>query len=79
MNWNVVASAICATLALAGGAEAQNAPNQGRFTAENFQYGPANNLPAGQRAEIWNPAKRKLASGGPLIGGTVRSTDPRMY
>ena len=33
----------------------------------------------GQKAEIWNPAKRKLAAGGPLIGGTVRSTDPRMY
>jgi len=42
-------------------------------------YGPRFSLPGGARAEIWNPAKRKLLEGGPLIGGTVRATDPRTY
>jgi 2-keto-3-deoxy-L-rhamnonate aldolase RhmA len=50
-----------------------------RFRAEEFRYGPRNDLPAGQQAEVWNPAKRKLLEGGPLIGGTVRGTDPRTY
>jgi 2-keto-3-deoxy-L-rhamnonate aldolase RhmA len=79
MIMGTVAGALCAIL-LASAAQAQNAAAQGRpFRAEGFQYGPANDLPAGRKAEIWNPAKRKLAAGGPLIGGTVRSTDPRMY
>jgi len=50
-----------------------------RFRADQFQYGPRNQLPPGESAEIWNPAKRKLVEGGPLIGGTVRSVDPRTY
>jgi len=50
-----------------------------RFRASDFRYGPRNELPAGQAPELWNPAKRKLMEGGPLIGGTVRSTDPRTY
>jgi 2-keto-3-deoxy-L-rhamnonate aldolase RhmA len=75
------AAALGAILTMASGAaEAQDPAAQGPpFRMDGFQYGPANNLPAGQKAEIWNPAKRKLAEGGPLIGGTVRSTDPRMY
>ncbi|HWT29738.1 MAG TPA: hypothetical protein VN240_01795, partial [Propylenella sp.] len=58
---------------------AASAQTPAPFRAEDFQYGPRNDLDAGQQAEIWNPAKRKLMDGGPLIGGTVRSTDPRMY
>ncbi|HUE96224.1 MAG TPA: aldolase/citrate lyase family protein [Longimicrobiaceae bacterium] len=50
-----------------------------RFRADDFEYGPRNDLAPGQSAEIWNPAKRKLMEGGPLIGGTVRGTDPRIY
>lgn len=42
-------------------------------------YGPRFSIPEGAHAEIWNPAKRKLLDGGPLIGGTVRATDPRTY
>jgi 2-keto-3-deoxy-L-rhamnonate aldolase RhmA len=42
-------------------------------------FGPRFSLPEGTRAEIWNPAKRKLLEGGPLIGGTVRATDARTY
>jgi 4-hydroxy-2-oxoheptanedioate aldolase len=80
MTNNAMVGAFCAILAMSGVAEAQNPPSPSRpFRAEGFQYGPANNLPPGQKVEIWNPAKRKLAAGGPLIGGTVRSTDSRMY
>ena len=72
------AIAFCMVLALAGVANGQT--EQGEpFMAEDFEYGPRNDLPEGQQAEIWNPAMRKLMEGGPLIGGTVRSTDPRMY
>ena len=49
------------------------------FRAEDFEYGARFRLPDGQQAEIWNPAKRKLLDGGPMIGGTVRATDPRTY
>jgi 2-keto-3-deoxy-L-rhamnonate aldolase RhmA len=70
-------AAAAALLAIAGPAAAQTA--DGRFRADTFEYGPRNDLEAGQQAEIWNPAMRKLMEGGPLIGGTVRATDPRTY
>ena len=50
-----------------------------QFRARDFDYGSRFKLPAGEQPEIWNPAKRKLLSGGPMIGGTVRATDPRTY
>jgi 2-keto-3-deoxy-L-rhamnonate aldolase RhmA len=49
------------------------------FRAGDFDYGSRFALPDGQPAEIWNPAKKKLVEGGPMIGGTVRATDPRTY
>ncbi len=49
------------------------------FKAEDFERGPRFKLPAGQEADIWNPAKRKLLEGGPLVGGTVRVPDARTY
>lgn len=70
-------AAVAAMLASAAAAAAQT--DGGGFSADTFQYGPRNELEAGQTAEIWNPAKRKLLAGGPLIGGTVRGTDPRTY
>jgi 2-keto-3-deoxy-L-rhamnonate aldolase RhmA len=66
---------------LVGGA-AQDAAAQGQedpFVAAEFDYGSRFALPEGETAEIWNPAKRKLVAGGPMIGGTVRATDPRTY
>ena len=50
-----------------------------QFRAAEFDYGSRFEMPDGQAAEIWNPAKRKLVAGGPMIGGTVRGTDPRTY
>jgi len=52
---------------------------EAQFRANEFDYGSRFKLTDGQQSEIWNPAKRKLLEGGPMIGGTVRSTDPRTY
>ena len=49
------------------------------FRAADFEYGDRFRLPDGEQPEIWNPAKRKLLEGGPMVGGTVRATDPRTY
>ena len=54
---------------------AEDAP----FRAADFEYGDRFRLPDGEQPEIWNPAKRKLLEGGPMVGGTVRATDPRTY
>ena len=63
--------------AIARHAAAQPAQTDAPFTAQDFDYGSRFRLPDGQQAEIWNPAKRKLIAGGPMIGGTVRAVDPR--
>ncbi len=73
MMHRLTMAAVAAVMAIAGSASAQG------FSAEGFQYGPRTSLPEGQTAEIWNPAKRKLMEGGPLIGGTVRAADARTY
>ena len=64
--------------ALAPAAQAQQAEDT-PFRAADFEYGDRFRLPEGQSPEIWNPAKRKLLEGGPMVGGTVRATDPRTY
>ena len=70
-------SLLLGTLSQLAGAR-QNEPGQ-PFRARDFDFGSRFALPDGQPAEIWNPAKRKLIAGGPMIGGTVRATDPRTY
>ena len=67
-------SAACALVSVT----ASFAAAQG-FSAADFERGPRFRLPDGQAAEIWNPAKKKLLEGGPLIGGTVRVPDARTY
>ena len=59
------------------GAPAQDTMAQ--FSASDFEYGDRWKMADGETAEIWNPAMRKLLDGGPMIGGTVRATDPRTY
>lgn len=66
-------AAAAAAIAVGGAASAQE------FSAETFEYGPRTSLPEGETAEIWNPAMQKLMDGGPLIGGTVRTSDARAY
>ena len=86
MNMNMkavltfVTVATCVLLGVtARHAEAQPAQADDRFRAQEFDYGSRFRLPDGQLAEIWNPAKRKLVAGGPMIGGTIRAVDPRTY
>ncbi|HJO37701.1 MAG: aldolase/citrate lyase family protein [Vicinamibacterales bacterium] len=75
-----VAVAVSAVLGAAAlPASAQPAQPDQRFRAEDFDYGSRFELPEGEHPEIWNPAKRKLIAGGPMIGGTVRATDARTY
>ena len=49
------------------------------FSADDFEYGSRFEAGDDATGEIWSAAKRKLIAGGPLIGGTVRATDPRTY
>ena len=49
------------------------------FSADDFEYGSRFASDDDATGEIWSAAKRKLIAGGPLIGGTVRATDPRTY
>lgn len=65
--------------AWASSAGAQTPTPEQPFRAEDFDYGSRFRLPEGQSPEIWNPAKRKLIAGGPMIGGTIRAVDPRTY
>lgn len=66
-------AAAAAAITVGGALSAQE------FSAEAFEYGPRTSLPEGETAEIWNPAMQKLMDGGPLIGGTVRTSDARAY
>ncbi|MFW6200692.1 MAG: HpcH/HpaI aldolase family protein [Gemmatimonadota bacterium] len=47
------------------------------FSPDAWEYGPRND-PDGE-VEIWNPVMQKIRSGDPVIGGTIRATDPRTY
>jgi len=71
--FTIVAVALCALLGVTAGQAAA------QFSAEEFDYGSRFKMPDGQEATIWNSAKRKLLEGGPMVGGTVRATDPRTY
>ena len=71
--------AVAAGLLVGGAAQNAAAQEQEPFRAADFEYGSRFELPDGTTAQIWNPAKAKLVAGGPMIGGTVRATDPRTY
>jgi len=81
MSTKQLFTVVTVTTCILLGATAQYAAAQQDepFRARDFDYGSRFALPDGQQAEIWNPAKRKLVAGGPMIGGTVRAVDPRTY
>ena len=72
-------TAVAAGLLVGGAVQNAAAQEQEPFRAADFEYGSRFELPDGTTAQIWNPAKAKLVAGGPMIGGTVRATDPRTY
>lgn len=47
------------------------------FSAADFNYGPRYDVEG--EVEIWNTAKQKLLAGEHILGGTVRSNNPRIY
>ena len=82
MRITTLLTVVAVAVGLLVGGAAQDAAAQGQedpFVAAEFDYGSRFALPEGETAEIWNPAKQKLVAGGPMIGGTVRATDPRTY
>ena len=77
MNTKTLTTLITLLTCVLIGAPAHDAVAQ--FSAADFEYGDRFKMADGETAEIWNPAMRKLLDGGPMIGGTVRATDPRTY
>lgn len=47
------------------------------FKAADFKYGPSFDVEG--EVEVWNTAKQKILAGEDLVGGTVRSDNPRIY
>ena len=77
MNTKTLTTLVTLLTCVMIGTTAQNSMAQ--FSASDFEYGDRWKMADGETAEIWNPAMRKLLDGGPMIGGTVRATDPRTY
>lgn len=74
---NAIKTSALAMLALASMSLGALAQDAAPFKAADWVYGP-NNDPKDE-VEIWNTAKQKIAAGEDLVGGTVRSTDARIY
>jgi 2-keto-3-deoxy-L-rhamnonate aldolase RhmA len=47
------------------------------FDPDAWEFGPRWTLDGD--APIWNPVMRRILRGEPIIGGTIRATDPRTY
>jgi 2-keto-3-deoxy-L-rhamnonate aldolase RhmA len=60
--------------ATASGLQAQVGPD---FDPSSWRFGPRFDVQG--EVQIWNPVMQKIRNGEPIIGGTVRSTDPRSY
>lgn len=68
-------AATCSVFALmCGQLHAQVGPD---FDPATWEFGPRWNVDG--EVEIWNPVKRKILDGEPILGGTIRATDPRTY
>ena len=74
MRFSKLAIAAGALLGLA----VVSAQAQVKIDPKTWVYGNRNNATT-PTIEIWNPAMKKLKSGGQLFGGTIRGTDPRIY
>jgi 2-keto-3-deoxy-L-rhamnonate aldolase RhmA len=75
MNRTITSAGVFVMLALGASlAQAQVGPN---FDPADWQYG-ARYVTDGE-VPIWNPVMQKIKNGEPVIGGTIRATDPRTY
>ena len=75
MTRTITSAGVCVMLAMgASAAQAQVGPN---FDPADWQYGPRGVAEGG--VPIWNPVMQKIKNAEPIIGGTIRATDPRTY
>ena len=75
MNRTITSVGVCVMLAMgASVVQAQVGPD---FDPTDWQYGPRG--VAQGEVPIWNPVMQKIKNGEPVIGGTIRATDPRTY
>ena len=75
MTGTITSASVCVMLAMgASVARAQVGPN---FDPADWQYG--SRFVAEGEVPIWNPVMQKIKNGEPVIGGTIRATDPRTY
>jgi 2-keto-3-deoxy-L-rhamnonate aldolase RhmA len=66
---------VCVMLAMSASlAQAQVGPD---FDPADWEYGTRND--GDGEVPIWNPVMQKIKNGEPIIGGTIRATDPRTY
>ena len=75
MNRMITSAGVCVMLAMGASlAQAQVGPN---FDPANWDYGTR--FETDGEVPIWNPVMQKIKNGEPVIGGTIRATDPRTY
>jgi len=71
----ITSAGVCVMLAMGASlAQAQVGPN---FDPTNWDYGTR--FETDGEVPIWNPVMQKIKNGEPVIGGTIRATDPRTY
>jgi 2-keto-3-deoxy-L-rhamnonate aldolase RhmA len=75
MNRMITSAGVCVMLAM--GASLVQAQVAADFDPADWEYGTRNG--GDGEVEIWNPVMRKIKAGEPVIGGTIRATDPRTY
>ena len=75
MNRTITSVGVCMMLAM--GASVAQAQVGANFDPADWEYGPRG--VAEGEVPIWNPVMQKIKAGEPVIGGTIRSTDPRTY
>ena len=75
MNRMITSAGVCVMLAMgASMAQAQVGPN---FDPADWDFG--SRFDTDGEVPIWNPVMQKIKNGEPVIGGTIRATDPRTY
>ena len=75
MKGIITSSGVCLMLAVGASlTQGQVGPD---FNPDSWQYGPRYEVEG--EVPIWNPVMQKIRNGEPVIGGTIRATDPRSY
>jgi 2-keto-3-deoxy-L-rhamnonate aldolase RhmA len=74
MKWMIVPASLYLMLGFGTHAVLGQIPDD--FDPAEWDYGSRFAL---EEVEIWNPVMQKIRNGEPVIGGTIRATDPRTY